>query len=107
MRYSGNQRTHRVRNAVWILVGLYGLGCLAGPTARTQGLGSIIAGDLNNDGRVTVVDGVLALKSVVQQIALTSEQLRTADVNGDGRVDITDVILILRKAVSISIGNPG
>jgi phosphatidylserine/phosphatidylglycerophosphate/cardiolipin synthase-like enzyme len=52
-----------------------------------------ICGDLNHDGRITVVDAAIALGMVVGAIPDTRE----ADVNGDDRVTSLDVLMILRR----------
>jgi hypothetical protein len=71
--------------------------------------GGIHSGDVNNDGRVDIVDALLALKAGVGLVALTTQEKVRADVGplvknvavGDGVIDIEDSMLILRKAVGL------
>ena len=51
-----------------------------------------IVGDVNNDGRITTADSLLALQMSVGSIAPDPE---SADVNGDGRVNSLDALMIL------------
>ncbi len=51
-----------------------------------------IVGDVNNDGRITKADSLLALQMSVGSIA---PDLERADVNGDGRVNSLDALMIL------------
>ena len=67
-------------------------------------------GDVNGDGVVNIIDALLALKTGVGLVQLSSSELSRGDVGpllngvalGDGRIDIEDTILILRKAVGLS-----
>ncbi len=56
-----------------------------------------IAGDVNNDGRVDVVDSMLITKKIMKSKPLNA---RTMDVNGDGRVTLQDARLIMKKTMS-------
>ncbi len=66
-------------------------------------------GDINGDNMVDIVDALLALKSGVGLVQLSSSEISRGDVGplvngvavGDGRIDIEDTILILRKAVGL------
>jgi type IV pilus assembly protein PilY1 len=68
-----------------------------------------LLGDLNGDGRVDLVDAVLALRISIGLEPLTADVLARADVaplvNGvpqpDGKLDVGDVVVILRKAVGL------
>jgi hypothetical protein len=74
----------------------------AGPT--------VLAGDINQDGKVNLGDASLALRHVVNLIRLTPTQIAIGDVApkseagkpaGDGKVDIKDVIRLLRRTVGL------
>ena len=52
-------------------------------------------GDVNGDGKVTLIDYGLVLAHVKRTKLLTGEELQRADVNGDGKVTLIDYGLIL------------
>jgi hypothetical protein len=58
-------------------------------------------GDVNGDGDVSVVDAVLALRSVVGLETLGAEAKGAADMDRSGQVDVSDAVLILKKIVQI------
>ena len=58
-----------------------------------------LKGDVNRDGRVTVVDATLVQKYVVSLVEFDSETLKVADINGDGEANVVDSTLI-QKIVS-------
>jgi len=58
-------------------------------------------GDLNGDGTVDVGDAILVLRSIVEKVVLSDQQLLSADVNLDRAVDVGDAILILRHIVGL------
>jgi hypothetical protein len=66
-------------------------------------------GDLNNDGKVTMVDALRVLRIAVGLVAPTADDYAAADVgplvNGevrpDGKIDLQDAILIMRKSVGV------
>jgi hypothetical protein len=81
-----------------------GLTLLAGSTQ------TIVPGDANGDGKVTVADALLALRIVAGQVSPTPQQLAAADVAprgsggrpyGDGKLDVADVIRILRHVAGL------
>ena len=70
-----------------------------------------VPGDIDGDGRVTVVDAVLALRIALGVAESSPEILRVADLapmenstgsRGDGAITVADAVLILRMAVGIS-----
>lgn len=65
---------------------------------------SRLPGDVDDDGRITVADAILALRAAVGLASGWSDDRQAAaDVDGDGRVDLTDVIQILRAAVGLPV----
>jgi hypothetical protein len=67
------------------------------------------AGDLDNDGQVTVVDALRALQICIGFVSAHDDDLLRGDVapfiNGkpapDGKLDVGDALLILRRAVDL------
>ena len=57
-----------------------------------------LLGDVNGDGKVTVLDYSKVLKHVKKTAFLEGYALLCADVNGDGKVNVTDYSKILRHA---------
>ncbi len=51
-------------------------------------------GDVNNDGEITLVDVLRALKAV------TSEYISAADTDGDGEITVSDVLEILKTMLN-------
>ena len=54
-----------------------------------------LLGDVNGDGKVSLLDYGLVLAHVKRTKLLTGEQLERADVNGDKKVSLLDYGLIL------------
>ena len=54
-----------------------------------------VLGDINEDGKVTLLDYGLVLAHVKRTKLLTGDMLERADVNGDGKVTLLDYGLIL------------
>ncbi len=61
---------------------------------------TVLKGDVNFDGRINSVDARLALRTVVEQGALTALQEAAADVSANAAVDSADVREILRLATA-------
>lgn len=62
---------------------------------------TVVPGDINGDGKVSVPDATLALQIAVGKVAPTSQQVSAGDLNANGKIDIADVTRILRRAVGI------
>lgn len=60
-----------------------------------------IYGDVNDDGRISIVDATLIQKSLVNLLKFDSIQTVVGDVNGDGRISIVDATLIQKYLVHI------
>ena len=59
--------------------------------------GGGIAGDINADGYLDVVDVLTLMDSVLNQTPLTPAQQALGDHSGDGQVDISDVVSIVTE----------
>jgi hypothetical protein len=62
---------------------------------------TVVPGDVNGDGKLTIADVTVALGFAVGKGTPTSAQLAAADINKNGKIDIPDVVKILRAAVGI------
>lgn len=51
-----------------------------------------IAGDVNGDGKVTLVDAIYIQKVAVKIITPTEQDYECADLNGDGKITVIDAI---------------
>lgn len=60
---------------------------------------SVVYGDLDNNGSVTVDDALTALQISVGKIQPIDGQLDAGDVDASGDVTVNDALLILQKAV--------
>ena len=58
-----------------------------------------IKGDVNGDGKVTIMDAVKIAKYIIGLETLTDEQKKLADYNGDGKVTIMDAQAIAKFVV--------
>ena len=47
-------------------------------------------GDVNGDGKISILDATEIQKYIAQLSSLKDEQLAVADVNGDGKISIID-----------------
>jgi len=56
---------------------------------------SSIAGDVNLDGNVDVVDVVAVVGHILGNNTLTGESLANADLTGDGNVDVSDIVAMV------------
>ena len=61
-------------------------------------------GDVNNDGKINMLDAILVQKHGIGLTALTDTQLQIADVTGDGNVNIRDAILIQKYSLGLLSG---
>lgn len=59
---------------------------------------SVVYGELDGNGTITLNDAIITLKIAGQAIVATDEQKVAADVDGNGSVTLNDAILILKKA---------
>ena len=57
-----------------------------------------VTGDVNGDGKVDIVDALMALQASAEKIELTEEQTTLADIDADGTVSAADALMILKVA---------
>ena len=62
---------------------------------------SVIPGDVDDDGTVTMLDALLAARAAVGITTLTGSAFQAADVDHNGTITMMDVLLIARIAVGI------
>ena len=55
-----------------------------------------LKGDINNDGRINMIDVYLTLRAVSDSSLFYPEELERADVNSDGSVTAIDARTILK-----------
>lgn len=60
-----------------------------------------LLGDVTNDGKLTVADALIMLRSDTGLITLTEEQRIAADIDFNGFVNVADAIYVLRVAVGL------
>lgn len=63
-----------------------------------------LLGDVNNDGKINMLDAILVQKHGIGLTSLTDTQLQIADVTGDGNVNIRDAILIQKYSLGLLSG---
>ena len=62
---------------------------------------SVVPGDADGDGILTILDAILVQKSALQLISLSDKAASAADMDGDGRISIHDAILIQRAVLKM------
>ena len=60
-----------------------------------------ICGDLDGDGRVTLLDAIVTLRIAVGSSNPTQFQLLLGDFDGNGGIDVIDVVMILQHLVGL------
>ena len=63
---------------------------------------TLLAGDVNFDSRVDIVDAIIINKAVLGKETLTALQNKAADINRDGKVDSSDALEILKQVVGLT-----
>jgi hypothetical protein len=61
---------------------------------------SLIKGDINSDGSVTITDAVLLQKYLLNAYTFTKEQWELADMTGDGKVNVFDLCVMKNKLIN-------
>lgn len=71
---------------------------------------SVLCGDIDDNGRVDVIDATWLQRYLADMIELTDKQIAVADANNDGEVTIMDVTMIRRYLCGLKsyegIGKP-
>lgn len=62
-----------------------------------------IPGDVDGNGKVTLVDAINIQKAALNMLELSGQSLKNADVNGDENVNMLDAILAQKIALDIAI----
>lgn len=57
-------------------------------------MGKQIKGDINNDGKLSIIDMLTIFRYKSGEISLTNDEIARADTDGDGSVTIADALLI-------------
>ena len=65
------------------------------------GEGSLVYGDVNNDGSINSEDALMVLQSVVGIVTLDERAAKVANVNSDDKIDTQDALGILQYVVKI------
>ena len=55
-----------------------------------------LRGDVNNDGKLSIIDMLLIFMYKSTEISLSSDELQRADTDNDGSVTIADALAIQR-----------
>lgn len=63
--------------------------------------GTVKRGDVNGDGRITILDLANVQKHLLQILVLTGDNLTAADTNRDGKVNIVDLANIQKHLLQI------
>lgn len=59
-------------------------------------------GDVNNDGKVSMIDVMRAQRVVARLVVLSAEDFKYADIDGDGKVSMQDVLKIQRQVAHLN-----
>ncbi len=62
---------------------------------------SVVLGDVNNDGFITVADATLVQKHAAEMVTLTDDAYAAADTNKDGFITVADATLIQKFAAEM------
>lgn len=55
-----------------------------------------LKGDINNDGKISIIDMLLIFEYKSGAISLNSDELQRADTSGDGSIALNDALNIQR-----------
>ncbi len=69
---------------------------LSGKNSPIIKIGTLLMGDVNNDGEITMADVILLVDYILEK-NLTELFLKAADVNDDGEVNVADVVELVNK----------
>ncbi len=63
--------------------------------------GSVMKGDPDGDGEITVADALIALRVAAKLFVPTEDEFATCDIDGDGEITVSDALRILRVAAKL------
>lgn len=61
-----------------------------------------VKGDVDGDGKMTVMDATMMQKALAKIIDFTDDQTKIADMDGDGKLTIVDPLIICKKLVYLA-----
>ena len=67
---------------------------------ETKTFNVVIYGDINGDGKVSVIDVLYLLKNIVGSKELDATQIARADVSGDSKLTVIDVLMLQKIVIS-------
>ena len=79
------------------------LACLILILTMPVAFGASIAGDVNGDGELSIVDARTVLRYAAKLDTPSKAQLKTADIDGDGVVTVSDAREVMYMAVGIEV----
>jgi len=79
------------------------LAAWGGVAAQVAGAQTVVCGDADGSGTVTVTDGVQVLRAAAGLASTCSDHASACDVDGNGSVTVSDGVNVLRKAAGLSI----
>ena len=62
-----------------------------------------LKGDIDNDGKITVLDSQICLYNIAESINFSEQEKARADVNNDGKVSLMDARKILQHIAGIEL----
>lgn len=60
-------------------------------------------GDVNDDGKVTAKDSLMAQRYAIKLTTLTDKQIKAADVDLDNKITVKDALYILRCSINLVV----
>lgn len=67
---------------------------ITAPSGETKSYTTVVTGDTNGDGVVTILDLLRVQKHILGSTPLTDYNLKACDTNGDGKVNILDLLRV-------------
>lgn len=83
-----------------IISGIAVLSMLSAFSVSASAAEATLAGDLNNDGAVNLLDFMIMKQYIVGDSTLDEQALANADMNSSGDINIFDAVLLARQLVS-------
>lgn len=69
---------------------------ITAPSGETKSYTTIITGDTNGDGTVSIFDLLQVQKDIIGTTKLSAESIKAGDVNNDGKITVFDLLKIQR-----------